>query len=318
MSDFYRNMLVTVTGGSGMNGSYIVKALVEAGAKVRAVVHSRPPNEYTKLAHEIVNADLSNEDDARRAVEGSEIVFHAAGVTGGVGLAINDPSALVTSNTILTVRVLDACAKENVRRFCFLSSTSVYPASDKPVREDQAWSSDPHDMYFGIAWVKRFGEKLCEFYSKKYRIMAAIVRSSGTYGRYDSFDENTSHVIPAFVRRGLAAVDPFVVWGDGTDVRDFTHASDMANGVLLAVEKDARCDPVNIASAYPCTTKELAEVVLQVLRSKARIKFDKSKPTAMPIRMVDISKARKLLGFKPAMALKDGIADTVEWYRGIM
>lgn len=315
MPGFYKDKLVAVTGGTGLNGSYIVKALVEAGARVRAIRHVRPANEFTRLADEVVQADLMDSASTAKALRGAEIVMHAAGIAGGAPLAVSDPGAMVAPNAIINSQVIHACAKEKVSRLGFISSIVVYPPIDTQMREEEAWSGEPYDLYFGLAWVKRFSEKLCQFYHEKCGVKVAIIRPSGSYGRYDNFDENTSHVLPALIKRALAARGTLSVWGDGKDVRDFIHASDIAKGLLLAVEKYATCDPVNIASGQACTTRELAQTVLDVVGSKAKLEFDASKPTALRQRRVDISKARKVLGFSPSISLRDGLEDTVSWYR---
>jgi GDP-L-fucose synthase len=315
MSDFYKGRLVAVTGATGMNGSYIVKALCESGAKVRAVVHERPANDFTRMAGEKVVADLADAEEARKAVRGAEIVMHAAGITGGASLAARDPGAMVAPNAIINSQVIHACARERVERVGVMSSTVVYPPSEKALREEDVWKGEPFELYFGIGWVKRFTEKLCKFYSDNYGLKVSIIRPTGVYGRFDNFDESTSHVLPALVKRVVSGEDPVVVWGDGKDSRDFVHGTDLAQAMLLAVEKYAVCDPVNIASGRLVTTGELAELVMKAVGTKAKIKFDKSKPTAIRTRVVDISKAKRELGYRPAMSLEDGIRDTVTWYR---
>lgn len=314
MFEFYRGRVVAVTGATGLNGSYIVKGLVDAGATVRAITHSRAPNEFTKQAREMVAADLMDARQAAEAVRGAEIVMHAAGITGGAPLAMSDPGAMIAPNAVINSQVIHACAKEKVSRLGFISSIVVYPALSEPMKEEQAWSGEPYDLYYGLAWVKRFSEKLCQFYHDKSSLKVAIIRPSGSYGRYDNFDENTSHALPAIMKRALSGTDPLVVWGDGMDVRDYVHASDIARGLLLAVEKYLVCDPINIASGVPCTTKELAQTILDVIGSKARLEFDKSKPTALRERRVDITKAKRLLGYVPTVSLREGLADTIDWY----
>lgn len=163
-SDFYQNKLVAVTGATGLNGSYIVKALAEAGAKVKAITHSRRANEFTKLASEMVAADLMDARQAAEAVRGAEIVMHAAGITGGAPLAASEPGAMVAPNAVINSQVIHACAKEKVSRLGFLSSIVVYPPLEEPMKEEQAWSGEPYPLYAGLAWVKRFSEKLCRFY----------------------------------------------------------------------------------------------------------------------------------------------------------
>lgn len=298
-----------------MSGSYVVKALSEAGAEVRAVAHRRPPTEFTRLASQLVKADLMDSESTRKAIKGAEIVIHAGGVTGGIPFAAADPAAVVYPNAIISTQVIDACAKERVQRMCLLSSTTVYPESGSPMKEEEAWKDDPPGVYYGIGWVKRFSEKLCEFYAQKYGLRVAIVRPAAIYGRFDDFNEGTSHVIPAMIARATSGADPFVVWGDGKDMRDFVHASDLATGVLLAVEKGPDCEALNIASGASFSTRELAKIVLEAVGSTSRIVFDPTKPVSIRTRRVDISKARRLLGYRPATQLREGIRDTVAWYR---
>ncbi len=131
MFEFYRDRVVAVTGSTGLNGSYIVKSLVDAGAKVRAITHSRPPNEFTKLANEVVVADLADARQAAKAVRGAEIVMHAAGITGGAPLAMNEPGAMVAPNAVINSQVIHACAKEKVSRLGFISSIVVYPPLER-------------------------------------------------------------------------------------------------------------------------------------------------------------------------------------------
>jgi GDP-L-fucose synthase len=316
MLEFYRGKVVAVTGSTGLNGSYIVKALVDAGAKVRAIIHERPPNEFTKLADKMVKADLQDAGEASKALRGADVVMHAAGITGGAPLAVKEPGAMVAPNAVINSQVIHACAKEGVSRLGFISSIVVYPASTRPMREEQAWSGEPYALYFGLAWVKRFSEKLCKFYQDNSSLKVAIIRPSGSYGRFDNFDENTSHALPAIMKRALSGADPLKVWGDGLDVRDYVHASDIARGLLLAVERYPVCDAVNIASGRACTTKRLAKTILDIIGSKARLEFDKSKPTALRKRRVDISKAKEVLSYSPSVSLKEGLTDTIDWYRG--
>lgn len=313
--NFYNGRLVVVTGATGLVGSYIVKALSDRGAKVRAIIHTRKPNAFTELASEMLRKDISIMDQVRAAVRGADVVIHAAGVTGGVPLAVNDPGAMVAPNAVLNAQVIHACAKEKVPRLGFTSSVVVYPEADHPLQEWEAWSGDPYPLYAGLAWVKRFSEKLCEHYSKSYGIDISIIRPTGVYGRFDNFEEGSSHVLPAFINRALRSKDRFVVWGDGGDVRDFVHSSDVANAMLLAVEKYAVCDPLNIASGKPVSTKELAELILELTGSKAVLTFDTSKPTAVKGRLIDTVKAKETLGFSAAVTLRDGLMDTVEWYK---
>jgi len=316
-ADFYEDKRVTVLGATGLIGSYMVKWMHHLGAKVTAIFNERRPNEFTKLADVLWNHNLLHIEEAEKAVRGAEIVMDLAGVTGGVGMAMTDPTSFVALNAVLGANILHACYLEHVGIVGFPSSTVVYQELNRPVREqDLSYAFDPYPLYYGIGWTKRYMEKLCKYYHDAVGMKIAVVRPSGAYGRYDNFVERTSHVLPGLIARAERGKDPLVVWGDGKDVRDLVHASDIARGLLLAVMLKNDADPINIASGRPVTTCELARMVLEAMGSRQGIEFDVSKPRALRYRAVDITKAREILGFEPEVSLEEGIGDTVAWYRG--
>ena len=221
----------------------------------------------------------------------------------------------ITTTLVLTSQMLHASWAANVDRFCLLSSSTVYSPADYPVKEDDAWSGPTHQAYLGYGWAARYLEKLAEFVASRSDTKIALVRCTEVYGRWDNFDPASCHVIPALIRKAVEKQDPFEVWGSGEEVRDFVHANDLAKGCLLTLEKHATCDPVNVAYGKAATIKEIAHMILKAAGyENANIKFDASRPTAVPIRMVDISKAKKILGFQPNVSLEKGLSDTVEWY----
>lgn len=315
MRDFFRGKQVTVAGANGLIGSYSVKMLREAGAFVRAIYHTREPNEYSSLANEEVTADLLKDDETRMAIRGSEVVINCAGITGGVGFALSDPLSYVGPATILASNILHSCYLEGVKRTCFISSTTVYQPSDKPLSEGELnMAEEPFQAYEGIGWSKRFLEKLCNYYHQKVGLKIGIVRPTGAYGRYDNYDERTSHVLPGMVQRALKSKDRFVLWGDGRDIRDFVHAEDVARGLLLATAL-APNEPFNIGCGKGISTLELAKTILRIVESKAEIITDPSKPVSLRVRLVDIGKAREILGFEPMVSLEEGIRDILAWFQ---
>ena len=313
--DFYRGRRVVVTGATGLIGSYVVKLLKESGAWVRAIVYRREPNEFTKLADEIRAHDLSGAYEVDRAVRDSGIVLSCAVITGGIGIVATDPLSYVGPATAITINTLHAAAQAGCARFGYLSSTTVYPASEKPVVEGDELAGKPYSLYRGIGESKRFLEKLCSYYHEKAAIACAVVRPSGAYGRFDSFHEGTSHVIPGMVNRALRTLahEPFEVWGDGEDVRDFVHAQDVAMGLLLAVKTVSDASQFNIASGVGITTRVLAEHVLHAVGRESRIVTNPQKPSALKVRLVSIEKARTLLGYRPTISLEAGLRDVVNW-----
>lgn len=315
---FYKGRRVAVTGATGLIGSYVVKLLKESGAYVRAIFHHRPHNEFTALADDLKPADLMHPVEAANALWGCDTVMSCAGITGGIGIVKVDPISYVGPATVIMANTLHAAMEAKVERFGFLSSTTVYPATDQPVVEEDVEKGPPYKLYWGIGESKRFLEKLCRYYTEKTGIDTAIVRPSGAYGRFDNFDERTSHVVPGMINRALRSEkDTFEVWGDGGDTRDFIHAQDVAMGLLLATVMGSECGPFNIASGKGVTTMELAKTVLDATGSTAKIITDPSKPTALRTRLVDITKAKALLGFEPSISLEAGIRDTIAWRRSL-
>ena len=178
------------------------------------------------------------------------------------------------------------------------------------------WTGSTHPTYFGYGWMRRYLERLGEFVASKSSVKVAIARPSAVYGRHDNFDPKTSHVIPALIRRAVAKENPFVVWGTGEDVRDSLHVTDLVRGCLLLLEKHSIADPVNIAYGKGYSIKETIEIILKAAgHAKVDVRFDVTKPSTIPFRMMDTTKAKQLLDFEPRIAFEDGLRDTVAWYK---
>lgn len=317
MLKFYEGKKVVVTGASGLIGSYAVKILKESGANVKAIVHTRKSNEFTELADDIVTLDLTNTTDSREAVSGCEIVFDGAGTTGGVAFAKSNPMDTVTPNVLTTVHLFDACVKEGAKRIGILSSTTTYPFYNYPVKEEEADSGPPWPSYVKMSTSKRFLEKMARFYFESCNLGAAIVRPTMAYGRYDNFKATEGHFIPSLIVKALESKpdEPLVLWGTGDEVRDVMHAQDAAIGLLLGIEKLPDASPVNLGTGRSTTIRGVLETILNLLGKKTRVICDATKPSAIPYRMVDLTKAKTLLGFDAAVSLEEGLRDTIEWYR---
>ena len=319
---FYSGKRCTVTGASGLIGSYVVKVLKQEGAIVRAICHKREANELTKLADEVFWLDLHHPECALDAVDNTEVVFSCAGITGGIGLTEIDAVSYVGPATGMVINTLHACVQKKVERFGYLSSTTVYAPSDRPVVEaDSELPAKLYDAYRGIGESKRFLEKLCTYYNEKTDLKTCSVRPSGAYGRFDNFDEKTSHVLPGMVNRALALEEGkfFEIWGDGQDVRDLIHAEDVARCLLIATSKvETSAYPVNAASGLSVTTFELARKIL-ILAGKgdSQIITNKNKPSALRSRLVNIDRALEL-GFESMISLSAGIEDVINWRKGLL
>lgn len=312
---FFSGKRVLVTGGSGFVGTHFVQALLEQGARIRVPIHQRPMIiRDNRIEH--VQADLTRLEDCRAACEGIQYVIHAAGAVAAAGITATNPMAAMTTNLVLTAYTLQAAWDSGVERYLVFGSSTGYPVTSHPVKEEEMWSGPTHSSYFGYGWMRRYLERISEFAASKSKIGIALVRPTAVYGRYDNFDPVTSHVIPALVRRAVAGENPFEVWGTGSEVRDFLHVTDLVRGCLLVLEKHAVCDPVNIGYGKTVTIKDVVGAILEAAgHDAAQVVFNSSKPTAIPVRMVDTSKAKRLLGFEPSVSLEQGLADTVRWYR---
>lgn len=311
---FFKDKVCLVTGGAGFVGTHFVKALLAEGATVRVTLHERPMILQDSRI-ETVQADLTDQQQARTAMEGAQYVFHAAGAVSAAGVTVNNPMSAITANLTISANVLEAAWATKVERIQIFGSSTGYPVSDHPIREDEMWSGPTHPSYFGYGWMRRYLERMGEFvHDRAGATKVVVVRPTATYGRHDDFDPITSHVIPALIRKAVAKMSPFEVWGTGNEIRDFLHIDDMVRGCLLATEKMPTCDPVNIGYGRVMTIREIVEIIMEAAGHDAEVFFDATKPTTIPVRMVDCSKAKELLDFEPRITLRDGLSDTVRWY----
>jgi GDP-L-fucose synthase len=311
---FYKDGITLVTGGAGFVGTHMVEELLSRGAKVRVTVRERPMI-VQDSSIELVQADLTNQADCRRAMDGVKNVFHCAGAVSAAGVTINNPMSAITANLAISANVLEAAWAIKVERVQVYGSSTGYPVSTHPIREDEMWSGPTHPSYFGYGWMRRYLERMGEFvHQRSGATKVVIVRPTATYGRHDNFDPAASHVIPALIRKAVDKMDPFEVWGTGEEIRDFLHIKDLVRGCAEALEKMPTADPVNIGYGKVITVREIVQNILDAADHKAKVYFDPTKPTTIPVRMVDCSKARRELGFEPTISLQEGLKDTVDWY----
>ncbi len=309
---------ILVAGGTGFIGTNLIIKLLSLGANVRATTHIKDPViiddriEYTRC-------DLLKMDDCKRVVDGMDYVFLCAANTSGAAVMASTPLVHVTPNLIMNAQMLEAAYFARVKKFVWLSSNAVYPPSaDRSVKEEEIFDGDPYDTYFGVAWMKRYTEILCRMYSEKLKnpMTTVVLRPSNIYGPYDDFDFATSHVMAALIRRVVERHDPIEVWGTGNDVRDLIYIDDFIEAMLLAAEEIETYNPINIGLGKGYSLKEILQIILEVDGyTDARIKYDPSKPSMIPVRLIDTTKAEKVLRFKAKTNLRTGVKKTVEWYR---
>ena len=318
MTSFYENKNVLVLGGTGFVGTNFTEVLLETGANITITKHERDPIIQDDRV-KVIEADLTDREQSRAAMQGQEIVFHCAGAVSAAGVTASNPMEPITDNLAITAMVLEAAWKSGVERIQVFGSSTAYPATDHPVTEEEMWSAPPHPSYFGYGWMRRYMERMAEFVHDRSDTTVVLVRPTATYGRYDAFHPVTSHVIPALIRKAIERMAPYEVWGTGDEIRDFLHVKDLAKGCILATEKYADCQPINLGYGSTTTVKDVVAAILSATGyDDAELVFNSDRPTTIPKRMVDISKARSILGFSPEISVHDGISDTVEWYKSTL
>ncbi|MFC1574231.1 NAD-dependent epimerase/dehydratase family protein [Candidatus Latescibacterota bacterium] len=314
----FKNAKALVTGGTGLIGANLILKLLSLGCTVRATIHKNPPV-IEDDSIEYIQADLTNMDDCKRATEDMDFVFMCAANTSGAAVMATTPLAHVTPNVVMNAQIMEAAYLAKVKKFLFISSSAAYPPSGaRPVREEEMFNGDPEEIYYSVGWMKKYAEILCIIYSQKIKnpMPCVVIRPSNSYGPYDKYDFGKSHMCAAMLRRVVERHDPIEVWGTGDDVRDLIYIDDLIDGIILSMEKTDLYKAVNIASGKGHTVKEVLQTFIEVDGySDATVTFDPSKPTMIPIRLVDTSKAEKELGFTAKTSLREGFEKTVRWYR---
>jgi GDP-L-fucose synthase len=317
---FWTGRTVLVTGGNGFIGSHVVERLVTEGALVTSTASSeRTRYRYLdRVRHAIrtVVGDLADPACAQEAVAGQEIVLHLAARVGGLQYNLEHPGSIFRDNLNSFLSVIEAARREPVERFLVTSSACVYPRDcSVPTPEEEGCAGRPEPSNEGYGWAKRMEEFLGRAYAKEYGMRIHVARPYNAYGPRDNFDESSSHVIPALIRRVVRGDNPLVVWGDGGATRSFLYVTDFACGLLAAVERGTDAEPINIGSDEEVTIGHLAQVIAEESGRAVRIVFDPSKPIGQPRRACETGKARRLLGFRAEVRLREGLRETIRWYR---
>jgi len=313
---------VLVTGGGGFIGSHVVEELLSRGRGVRVTVAGRAgPVKRRNLSAvwkdiRFAAAELSDPAAARRLCKGQDVVINMAASVGGVGWNSKHPGSLFRDNMAIGTNVLEAARRADVGRFLVVSSACVYPRDCAiPTPETEGFRDAPEKTNEGYGWAKRMQEYLGRAYAEEFGMEIAIARPYNAYGPRDHFDPKLSHVIAALVKRVCDGENPVQVWGDGKTTRSFLYVEDFARGLLDVAEKYPKADPLNIGADDEISVGGLAALIVRLAGTGAKLTFDPSKPSGQPRRRCDVRKAAKAIGFKARVALPEGLAKTIAWYR---
>jgi len=302
---FWAGKKVLVTGGAGFIGSYVVEGLTQkCGVAPSNIVIPRSKD-----------CDLRSFDNCREAVKGCQIVIHLAAVTGGISFSRAHPASQYHDSTQIDLNVVEAARMEGVEKLVAIGNLFAY-ATDAPVplREESLFDGLPTDAHRGVGSMKRNLALLTDLYYREYKFPMAVVYSANGYGPRDSLDPAHSHVIPATIMKCFRDKE-LVVWGDGSPTRDFLFAEDIAEGLILAAERLAPPNYVNIGSGTEISVRELVELIARFSQFKGNIVFDTTKSGGDARRCTSTDKAQELMGFHAQVTMSEGLRRTVEWYR---
>lgn len=310
MNNIFSRKKILISGGSGMVGHALSEMLIEQGASVRVVSLDNP--DRAPKGTEFVKADLMSLENCIKLCEGMDYVFNLTGVKGSQITCKERPGLYFERSVVLAMNMLRAVRVNNIERYLFTSSYSVY-APSAVFNEDDVWKTFPSNNDWGNAWGKRVGELHIEAYKRELKLNnICIVRPSSVFGPYDIFSSD-GMVVSALVQRAVTGQNPLVVWGDGTAVRDFIYSKDLARGMMIMIEKMPE-KPVNLGNGKGTSIKELAELVVKYVDPSIELVFDTTKPSGDPKRVMNTKRAVSY-GFKPEISMDDAIRETVEWYK---
>ncbi|MDE1818474.1 MAG: GDP-L-fucose synthase [Thaumarchaeota archaeon] len=302
----WTNKKVVVTGGSGFLGSCVVDVLQKRGAKNILIPRSK-------------DCDLRLQDNCAAITKNTDIVFHLAAKVGGIGLNQQKPGELFYDNLVMGVNLMEEARKNKVTKFIALGTICSYPKfTSVPFLEESIWDGYPEETNAPYGLAKKMLLVQSQAYRQQYDFRSIVVFPTNLYGPNDNFDESKSHVIPALIKKIYQAknenVTSIELWGDGSPTRDFLYVDDAAEGIVLAAEKYEKSEPVNLGTGEETSIKQLAELILDLMNSDLKIKWQTDKPNGQPRRCVDSQKAFREFGFKSKVSLEKGLKRTIDWY----
>jgi GDP-L-fucose synthase len=308
---YFEDKTVIVTGGNGFLGRYVVARLFDAGCKNVIVARS-------------IEYNLTKEADILRLYETTKanIVIHLAASVGGIGANQQNPGLFFYNNAIMGLQLIEQARLFGIEKFVTIGTICCYPKKiTTPYREEDLWEGYPDEItgYYGIA--KKMLLVQSTAYRKQYGFNAIFLMPTNLYGPNDNFDDDSSHVIPAIIKRFVQAKSiraPFVTcWGTGEASREFLYVDDCAEGIIRATELYNDSGPVNLGTGVEVTIKSLTEKIKELTGYTGNIEWDATKPEGQRRRYMDVSKAERLFGFRARTSIDEGLIKTINWYMGL-
>ncbi len=297
-------MRILVTGGGGFLGSHLSERLESDGHDV--------------FAARSADYDLTTMEDTERMFgdAGAELVFHLAAEVGGIGANRANPGRYWYANVTMGANVLEQARLHSTPKLVIAGTVCSYPKfAAVPFSEGYLWDGYPEETNAPYGVAKKAVLVGAQGYRAQYGLDAIFLLPTNLYGPRDNFDLETSHVIPALIRKMVDAHDEVVLWGDGSPTREFLYVDDCVEGLVLAAKRYDGAEPVNLGAAREISIRDLAELIAEITGFEGTLTWDTEKPNGQPRRSVDGSRARELFGFEARTSLREGIERTVAWYR---
>jgi GDP-L-fucose synthase len=299
---------VVVTGGAGFLGSYVTQRLRERGVEEIFIPRSQ-------------DYDLVRVDQVRRLYQDTrpDLVIHMAAVVGGIGANRANPGRYFYDNLMMGVQLLDEAYRLGIPKFVGLGTICAYPKfTPVPFREEDLWNGYPEETNAPYGLAKKMMLVQSQAYREQYGYNSIFLLPVNLYGPRDNFDLQSSHVIPALIRKCVEAIERkegrIVCWGSGAVTREFLHAADCAEGILLASEHYNSSEPVNLGSGFEISIRELAEKIARLTGFTGELVWDTSQPDGQPRRCLDVRRAEREFGFRARIGFDEGLRETIDWY----
>lgn len=307
--DFWSDKKVLVTGGAGFLGSFVVERLNDLNCKNIFIPRSQDYN-------------LVDMEDVKRVYKDADpdIVIHLAASVGGIGVNMENPGKFFYDNLMMGAQMMEQGRLSGIEKFVALATICSYPKfTPVPFKEEELWNGYPEETNAPYGLAKKMLLVQSQAYRQQYGFNSCCLFPVNLYGPGDNFDPESSHVIPALIKKCIDAVtnneSRITVWGTGKPSREFLYVEDAAEAIILATERYDKSDPINIGAGFEITIKDLIELIIKLTGFKGEIVWDTSKPDGQPRRMLDTSKAEEAFGFKAKTSFKEGLKETIEWYK---
>ncbi len=306
--NFFTNKKILVTGGAGFLGSKVTEELIRKGASPQNI---RIPRSY--------DCDLREVENCKEVVQNIDIVIHLAAKVGGIGYNQEHPAELFYDNAIMGIQLMEAARHAGVSKFVAVGTVCAYPKfTPVPFQEENLWDGYPEETNAPYGLAKKMLLVQAQAYRQQYGFNAIYLLPVNLYGPGDNFNPESSHVIPALIKKFVEAKKanlPCVeIWGTGSASREFLYVDDAARGIVLATEHYNGNEPVNLGAAKEISIRDLVEIIRNYVGYEGKLIYDTSKPDGQPRRCLDTHRATEYFGFTATVTFEDGLKKTIDWY----